>query len=221
MRKAIGGLAQLLAVMGLLLFAPAGTLRFFEAWIFLGLFFGSSLAITLYLAKRDPSLLARRVEAGPMAEKERTQRIIMGLASLSFIATILVPALDHRFRWSRAPVPVVIGGDVLVAIGFVIVFLVFKENTFTSAVVEVAAKQRVIETGPYAVVRHPMYAGGLVLVAGIPLALGSFVGLVAFAPFVAIIVWRLLDEERFLVGHLAGYPEYRKKTRYRLIPCVW
>jgi protein-S-isoprenylcysteine O-methyltransferase Ste14 len=220
-RKAAGGLAQLVVVIGLLLFAPAGTLRFVEGWIFLALFAASSLAITIYLARKDPALLERRAQAGPAAEKERSQKIIQGLASLAFVATIVVPALDHRFRWSHAPLPVVVVGDVLVALGFAIVFLVFRENTFTSAVIEVAAEQRVIDTGPYAVVRHPMYAGALVLVAGIPLALGSVVGLVVFVPFVAILVWRLLDEERFLVGHLAGYAAYREKTRYRLVPYVF
>jgi protein-S-isoprenylcysteine O-methyltransferase Ste14 len=115
----------------------------------------------------------------------------------------------------------VVAGDVLIALGFLIVFLVFKENTFTSSVIEVAAEQRVVATGPYAVVRHPMYVGGLVVVAGLPLALGSWVGLVAFPPFAAIIPWRLLDEERFLVSNLVGYSAYREKTRYRLIPHVW
>ena len=219
--KAALGLAQLSVMLGLALFAPAGTLRFVEAWVFLALFLTASLAITLYLAKSDPALLARRIQAGPMAEKERAQKIIQGVASLAFIATIVVPALDHRFGWSRIPLPAVVAGDILIALGFLVVFLVFRQNTFTSSIIEVAAEQRVIDSGPYAVVRHPMYVGGLVLVAGIPLALGSFVGLVTFPPFAAVIIWRLLDEEKFLVRHLAGYEAYREKTPYRLIPRVW
>jgi protein-S-isoprenylcysteine O-methyltransferase Ste14 len=215
------GFAQLVVVMGLSLFAPAGTLRWVEGWVFLGLFFGSSLAITLYLARKDPALLQRRTQAGPLAEKERSQKIIQGLAGISFLSTIVLPALDHRFRWSQLSLPGVIAGEALVVLGFLIVFLVFRENTFTSSVIEVATEQRVIDTGPYAVVRHPMYVGGLVLVAGIPLALGSLVGLATFPPFAALIVWRLLDEERFLVEHLAGYAAYRRKTRHRLIPYVW
>jgi protein-S-isoprenylcysteine O-methyltransferase Ste14 len=206
---------------GVALFVPAGTLHFVEAWVFLALFLTASLAITVYLAKSDPALLGRRIQAGPMAEKERAQKIIQGVASLAFLATIVVPALDHRFGWSRVPLSAVITGDILIALGFLIVFLVFKQNTFTSSTIEVAAEQRVIDSGPYAVVRHPMYVGGLVLVAGIPLALGSFVGLVTFPPFAAVIIWRLLDEEKFLVGHLAGYEAYREKTPYRLIPRVW
>jgi protein-S-isoprenylcysteine O-methyltransferase Ste14 len=220
-RKATWGLVQLVAVMGLLLFGPAGTLRFAEGWVFLALFSGASLVITIYLAKRDPALLERRLQAGPVAEKEWSQKFVQGFASIAFVSTLVVPALDHRFKWSRAPLPAEIVGDGLVGLGFLVVFLVFRENTYTSSVIEVAPEQRVIDTGPYAVVRHPMYVGGLVLVAGIPLALGSVVGLVTFPPFVAVIAWRLLDEERFLGSHLAGYAAYQAKTRHRLIPHVW
>jgi protein-S-isoprenylcysteine O-methyltransferase Ste14 len=189
--------------------------------VFLALFVTASLAITVYLAKKDPALLARRTEAGPVAERELSQKIIQGVASVAFLSTIVVPGLDHRSGWSRAPLPAVIFGDALVGLGFLIVFRVFRENTYTSSIIEVAADQRVINSGPYAVVRHPMYVGGLVLVAGIPLALGSFVGLVTYPCFAAVIVWRLLDEEKFRVGHLAGYAAYREKTPYRLIPRVW
>jgi protein-S-isoprenylcysteine O-methyltransferase Ste14 len=219
--KAALGLAQLAIMLGLALFAPAGTFRFVEAWVFLALFLTASLAITIYLAKKDPALLERRTQAGPVAEKERSQKVIQALASVSFLSTIAVPGLDHRFGWSHAPLPAVIVGDFFVLVGFLIVFLVFRENTFTSSVIEVTVEQRVVETGPYAVVRHPMYAGGLVLVAGIPLALRSVVGLLTFPPFVAMIVWRLLDEERFLLHHLSGYAAYRERSQYRLIPRVW
>src|SRR3984885_15148370 len=162
--KAALGFAQLSAMLGLALFVSAGTLRFVEAWVFLALFLAASLAITVYLAKSDPALLERRTQAGPVAEKELSQKIIQGVASLAFVATIVVPALDHRFGWSRVPLPVVIMGDLLVALGFLIVFLVFRQNTFTSSIIEVTAEQRVIDSGPYAIVRHPMYVGGLVLV---------------------------------------------------------
>jgi protein-S-isoprenylcysteine O-methyltransferase Ste14 len=189
--------------------------------VFLAVFFGASLAITVFLATTDIALLERRTQAGPIAEKELSQKIIQGFASLAFASTIVVPALDHRCHWSHVPWPAVVTGDTLVALGFLIVFLVFRENTFTSSVIEVAAEQRVIDTGPYALVRHPMYLGGLVLIAGVPLALGSLVGLAMFVPFAGIIVWRLLDEERFLVSQLAGYARYRDKVRFRLIPHVW
>ncbi len=221
MLKAAMGLANLVVVLALVLFGSAGTLRFVEGWVFLGLFAAASLAITLHLASKDPALLERRTQAGPVAEKERSQKIIQGVASVSFLSTVVVPALDHRFGWTHAPLVVAIVGDVLVGLGFALVFHVFRENTFASSVIEVAAKQRVIDSGPYAVVRHPMYAGALVLVAGIPMALGSLVGLATFPPFAAVIAWRLLDEERLLVGHLAGYATYRQRTRWRLIPGIW
>jgi protein-S-isoprenylcysteine O-methyltransferase Ste14 len=219
--KALLGLTQLVVVLGLALFLPAGTVRFLEAWIFLAVFSGSSLAITLYLAKSDPKLLERRTQAGPVAEKERSQKVIQALASVAFLATLIVPALDHRMGWSRAPRVAVIAGDVLVALGFFAIFFVFRENTFTSSVIEIAPEQRVIDTGPYAIVRHPMYAGALVMFVGVPLALGSYVGLVTFVPFAAVIVWRLLDEERFLARRLVGYAAYCEKTRHRLIPGIW
>ncbi len=221
MRKAALGLINLLVVLGLALFGPAGTLGFPEAWVFLALFGGASLSITIYLARHDPALLARRTQAGPTAESEPLQKVIQAVASVSFLATLVLPALDHRFGWSRVPMPVVLLGDGLVSLGFLVVFLTFRANTFTSAVIEVATDQRVIDSGPYAVVRHPMYAGALVLVAGIPLALGSLVGLATLPAFVGVLAWRLIHEERFLAAELRGYDEYRRRTRWRLLPRVW
>jgi protein-S-isoprenylcysteine O-methyltransferase Ste14 len=220
-RQAFLGLVTLVAVVGGLLFTVAGTVRYAEAWVFLVTFFGPSLAITLYLMRRDPGLLERRVKAGPVAEQRPKQRAIQNLASGAFLAILAVPALDHRFGWSHVPLPVVAAGDVLVAVGFLVVFLVFRENSYASATIEVGAEQKVIDSGPYAVVRHPMYAGALVLLAGIPLALGSLWGLLVWPPFVAVIAWRLLDEEALLAKQLPGYAAYRGKTRYRLVPFVW
>ena len=219
--QALLGLAAMAAIVGALLFLAAGTLFYLEAWIFLGMFLGASLGVTLYLMRRDPAMLARRVKAGPVAEQRPRQRIIQALASGAFLCLLAVPALDRRFGWSRLPATIVVLGEALVAAGFVVVFRVFKENSYASAVVEVGAQQRVIDTGPYAVVRHPMYAGALVLLAGVPLALGSLWGLLALGPMAAVIVWRLLDEETFLTAQLPGYAAYCAKTRYRLIPRVW
>ncbi len=207
--------------MGAVVFLAAGTACYLRGWIFLATFGGASLAITLYLAKRDPALLERRTKAGPVAERQASQKIIQLVANFAFLAILAVPALDHRFRWSHVPLAVSIAGDALVALGFVIVFRVFVANTFTSATIEIATEQRVVDTGPYARVRHPMYAGALVLLAGVPLALGSLWGLLALVPISAVIVWRLLDEERFLTAHLPGYAEYRRKTPFRLVPRVW
>src|SRR5262249_11271043 len=219
--QAFLGLGALMAIVGVLVFVVAGTIRYAEAWVFLATFFGASLAVTLYLMRRDPKLLERRVKAGPVAEQRPRQRVIQQLASSAFLAILAVPALDRRFGWSHVPLLVVIAGDVLVACGFLAVFLVFRENSYASAVIEVGAEQKVIDTGPYGLVRHPMYAGALVLLAGIPLALGSLWGLLVLVPFAAVIAWRLLDEEAFLMQQLPGYAAYRNKTRYRLIPFVW
>jgi protein-S-isoprenylcysteine O-methyltransferase Ste14 len=219
--KAFLGLANLAAVVGVLVFVPAGTWRYREGWVFLVLFSACALAISVYLMRRDPGLLERRVAAGPIAERRTRQKVIQALASTAFLSIIVVPALDRRFGWSHVPLPLVVVGDALVALGFLIVFRVFRENTFASALIEVGTEQKVIDTGPYAWVRHPMYAGALVLLAGIPLALGSFWGLLTLPPFTGIIAWRMLDEETFLERELPGYRQYRGLVRHRLVPGVW
>src|SRR6516165_1471040 len=153
-------LAILAAVMALLLFVPVGTIHYWQAWVYLSMFMGASALTTLYLLRRDPTLLERRMRGGPTAEKRPAQRLIMLGTSLGFIALLVVPALDHRFGWSAVPPGVVVAGDVLVAIGFGLIVRVYRENTFSSATSEVAEHQTVISTGPYAIVRHPMYASG-------------------------------------------------------------
>ena len=220
-RKAFRGLLFLLLVMAALLFIPAGTLDYWQAWTFLAVYFASSLAITLYLIKNDPKLLERRMSAGPTAEKETTQKIIMLFASLGFIGLIVFPALDHRFAWSHMPPYAALAGDVLVVLGWLAIFFVFKENTFTSATIELAPDQKVISTGPYAFVRHPMYAGGIVMLLGVPIALGSWWGLLVIVAMMPALIWRLFDEEKFLARNLQGYVEYQKKVPYRLIPLIW
>ena len=207
--------------MALTLFVPAGTVYYVQGWGYLTIFFGGSALITLYLEKHDPELLKRRLSAGPTAEKEPTQKIIMLFASIGFIAFLVVPALDYRFGWSTVPTTLVVLGDILVAAGFYLIFLVYKENTFTSATIEIAADQKVIATGPYAIVRHPMYSGGLLLFVGMPLALGSYWGLLVFVATTPFLLWRLVDEERFLSKNLPGYAEYKSKVSSRLIPRVF
>ena len=203
------------------LFVAAWTLDYWQGWVFLAVFSGAALATTLYLMKTDPKLLERRVNAGPGAEKERTQNIIQILASIAFVVVIILPALDHRFAWSKVPTTAVIAGDVLVALGFFLILLVFKENTFAAGTIDVEPEQRVISTGPYALVRHPMYSGALVMLLGVPLALGSWWGLLTIVPMALVIAWRLLDEEVFLAKNLSGYSEYRNTVRYRLVPFIW
>jgi protein-S-isoprenylcysteine O-methyltransferase Ste14 len=202
-------------------FAPAWTLAYWQAWLYLAVFTTSCIAVTLYLMRHDPQLLERRIIAGPPAEKRASQRRIVALASVAFIAIPVVSALDHRFGWSSVPPAASFCGDALVAAGFAIIFLVFRENTFASAVIDVEVGQDVVSTGPYALVRHPMYAGGILLLLGEPPALGSWWGLLAVIPIAAALVWRLLDEERFLATNLHNYVEYCKHVRHRLVPRVW
>lgn len=220
-RKAFRGLLFLLLVTAALLFIPARTLDYWQAWTFLAVYFIPSLAITLYLMKHDPKLLARRMSGGPSAEKAITQKIIMSFASLGFIGLIVFPALDHRFGWSHMPPYAAVAGDALVALGWLAIFFVFKENTFTSATIELAPGQKVISTGPYALVRHPMYAGALVMLAGMPIALGSWWGLLVILAMLPALIWRLIDEEKFLANNLPGYVDYQKNVPHRLIPLLW
>ena len=207
--------------MAALMFGGGGTLDWWQAWLYLVVYFGASIAITLYLIRRDPALLARRMRGGPWAEKQPVQRVIMVLASVAFIGLTILPALDKRFGWSHMPVATVIAGNLLVAAGWLGIYRVFRENSFTSATIERAPDQRVVSTGPYAIVRHPMYSAALVMLLGAPIALGSWWGLVALAVISPALIWRIFDEEKFLAANLAGYAEYKEKVRYRLIPHLW
>ena len=219
--KTLLGFVELIIIIGLFLFAPAGSFNFWQAWVYSIIFVGSSAMITFYLWRTDPELLARRVNTGPGAEKERTQKIIQFFATILFIAFLVIPAFDHRFGWSHVPFYIVTLGDIFVALGFFLLFLVFRENAFASAIIEITADQKVITTGPYSIVRHPLYVSGLIMMLGTPLALGSWWGLLVFIPFTLGIILRLLDEEKFLSKNLPGYKEYCQKVRYRLIPFLW
>ena len=219
--RAARGLSQFLVAMALLVILPAGTLRYWQAWVFIAVFFVCTLTITAYLAINDPKLLERRMNVGPVAEKEKTQKVIMVLASIVFVATVLLPAIDHRYHWSNVPASIVILGDALIALGFGAVLYVFRENSYSASTIQVAEGQKVITTGPYAMVRHPIYGASLILMAGIPLALGSWSGLLMLVPGIEILIWRLLDEEKFLARNLPGYAQYVERVRYRLVPFVW
>lgn len=219
--KALFSVLMLALVLGVGLFLTAGTLQYWQAWVYLSVFTIASGLTTLYLIRNDPELLERRMRGGPMAEKRTTQRVIMLFTSLGFVALLVVPALDRRFGWSTIPLYAVIAGDALVAIGFYLIFRVYRENTYTSATIEVAANQKVISTGPYAIVRHPMYASALLYLLGTPLALGSYWGLLPFVAVIPFLVWRLIDEEHMLTRELPGYSQYKQRVRYRLVPGVW
>ena len=219
--RAAGKFLQLPVILALFVFLPAGTLDYWEGWLFSAVFIACSLAITLYLAVKDPQLLERRMNVGPSAEKEPTQKTIMIGALLTFAAMPVLSAIDHRLGWSSVPTPVVIFGNILIVLSYVGFYLVFRENTYGAATIQVVEGQEVISTGPYAVVRHPMYSWALLMMLGMPLALGSWYGLLVVVAGVAGIVARLLDEEQFLAGNLTGYSDYMRKVRYRLVPHLW
>lgn len=219
--RALVGFIFLFAAIATAFFGAAGTLHDGRGWLTLAVFFGCAGVITVWLWFRDQALLERRVKAGPGAEPDPMQNIVQALAGLVFLASFAVPGLDTRFGWSHANPAVSLAGDGMIAIGFLIVFLTFRENTFTAGTIEIAKGQQVITSGPYAIVRHPMYAGALVMMMGIPLALGSWFGLVPAALLVPVLVWRLMREEAFLVVHLTGYSDYRNHVRYRLVPILW
>jgi len=208
-------------VMAALIFLPAGTLNYWQGWVFFALFFGVSSAIGIYLAIHNPVLLERRMNVGPTAEKETSQKIITVFALLGFITLLVFPALDHHFGWSPVPPYVSVAGDILVLLGFLLTFVVILENSYAASTIQVAEGQQVVSTGLYAYVRHPIYAGVLPMLVGMPLALGSWWGLFGLVLIVPALIWRLIDEEKFLCNNLPGYTEYANKVKYRLIPFVY
>jgi protein-S-isoprenylcysteine O-methyltransferase Ste14 len=210
-----------LLVFGVLLFLPAGTFNFWRGWVFIAVFSISTNAIGIYLLLKDPALLERRLQAGPAAEQRPVQKIIISLALLTFIAMLVFCAFDYRFGWSPVPAVVSIIGDGLVALGLFVDLLVFRENSYGASNIRVEEKQKVITSGPYTLVRHPMYSGVLIMVLGIAPALGSWWGMAFLLITLPVLALRILDEEKALHEELAGYPEYEQKVRYRLVPYVW
>jgi len=200
---------------------PAWSLSFWQGWVYCLIFAGSQLGITLYFLRRDPALIERRMRGGARAEKEPTQKTILVWMTILAIVMLLFPGFDHRFGWSHMPTSAVILADAAVAVGFAIVFLTFKANSYASAIIEVKPDQTVASHGPYAIVRHPMYAGATLILLATPIALGSAWAIMPALGIVGGVIWRLLDEERFLSRNLPGYSEYREKSRYRLVPFIW
>jgi protein-S-isoprenylcysteine O-methyltransferase Ste14 len=208
-------------ILALLLFLPAWSLHFWQAWIYWTLFSFAVLFLTLYFLKYDPALIERRMKAGPLAEQEKSQKIIQTIVVMLMCITFVIPGFDHRFHWSSVPTSAVMTADALVLVGFLIIFFVFKENSYAAGTVQVEAHQHVISTGPYRWVRHPMYVGAVFMFLATPVALGSFWALPPAFCLVGMIAIRLLEEEKYLTKNLCGYDAYRHKVRYRLIPYVW
>jgi protein-S-isoprenylcysteine O-methyltransferase Ste14 len=220
-KGAAAGIAGLLVPLAAIIFLAAGTIYFWQGCLFWLSFSLSVITITAYLLKRDPALVERRMRAGPQAESRPRQKILQTLNLVMFVAIVMVPGIDHRFGWSETPAVIVVIANSLVMAAFGFIFIVFRENTFAASTITVERGQQVISTGPYAHVRHPMYAGGLLLIFAIPIALGSWWGLLVSAISLPLLVARMLDEESALSAELPGYDDYRRAVPYRLIPFVW
>jgi protein-S-isoprenylcysteine O-methyltransferase Ste14 len=210
-----------LAALGLLLFLPAGTLNYWQAWVFIATFVVATIFPTIYIARTNPAALQRRMRGGPRAEARTVQKVVITGALLALSTMLAFSAFDHRMGWSSAPAWVCLLGDVLVVIGLCIAFLVVFQNGYAAATVTVETGQTVVSTGVYKFVRHPMYVGNVIMMVGIPLGLGSYWGLLLVIPGVFVLVSRILDEEKMLTQELCGYGEYAQRVRYRLMPYVW
>ncbi len=207
-------------IIGLVLFLSAGTIDYWQAWVYLTVGAVTGIPVVCYIVN-DRILLENRTKLGPAAEQRPVQKIIVLLSGIPAIAAFIVPGLDHRFSWSSVPLWLSLVGDLLIIVSMWIVYRVFKENSFGSATVEIGMDQKVISTGPYAIIRNPMYLSAAVYFIGMSLALGSYWGLIASVLTVLGLVWRLFDEEKFLAQNLPGYTEYCARVRWHLIPGIF
>ncbi len=204
-----------------LIFVSAGTIHFSQGWLFCVSFSFSTVGTGVYLMSRDPALLERRMRFGPRAESRPRQKIIVAVIFAMFAALLIVPGLDHRFGWSQVPAAIVALANLLIIAAFGFFLLVLRENTFAASTITVEAGQRLISSGPYAHVRHPMYAGAALLIFAMPIALGSLWGMLPAAFAIPVLIARILDEERTLSAELPGYDDYCRAVPYRLVPLVW
>jgi protein-S-isoprenylcysteine O-methyltransferase Ste14 len=216
----VSGLAELVIV-GLMLFLAAGTFNYWQAWVLLAVFALSTWIPGVYLMRTNPVALQQRMRAGPTAENRMLQKVVLAGWYLSLAAMFVVSAFDHRFAWSRIPTAFWLVGVVLVGVGLGMKMLVVIQNSYAAATVRVEAGQKVVSTGLYGLIRHPMYAANVIMMVGIPLALDSNWGLVFVIPGMIVLALRIRDEEKLLQEELDGYRDYTRKVRYRLVPYMW
>lgn len=205
-------------MMAFLLFLPARTIYFWEAWVFMAILLIPATCVLFYLFRKDPELLEKRMK---IKEKEKEQKLLMKISSLFFIGALLIPGFDKYYHWSNIPLWLKIFGDIMVFLGYLMFVVVLMQNRHASRIIEVDEKQKVIDTGLYSVVRHPMYDAVFLIYGFAPLALGSYWMLLVNVYLIFVIVFRILNEEKVLKKELEGYKEYMQKVRYRLIPGLW
>lgn len=218
--KALTSAALGLVAFGLLLFLPAGTFHYWQAWVFLAVFALSTWIPTVYLMRTNPAALDRRMR-GPFAENRPVQQVVIAFLFICFVAMFVFSAFDHRFGWSTVPASISLIGDVLVAVGLGVAMLVVIQNSYAAVNVTVESEQALVSTGLYGLVRHPMYTGNVIMMIGVPLALGSYWGLLVVLPGLLVLALRILDEEGLLEQELRGYSEYEQQVHYRLVPYLW
>lgn len=207
-----------LLIVALLIFLPAGTLQFTYGWLFTGLLFVPMLIAGFVMFFKSPDFLAKRLD---VKEKQATQKGVVALSGLMFVVGFVVAGLDYRFGWSKMPVTVTVAASVLFLAAYILYAEVMRENAYLSRTIQVEEGQKVVDTGLYGIVRHPMYMATILLFLMIPIVLGSWYALIAFAFYPAIIIVRLKDEEDLLTRELPGYAAYKQKVKYRIIPFVW
>jgi protein-S-isoprenylcysteine O-methyltransferase Ste14 len=218
MKLVVSRLVLGIPVLLIILFLPAGTFSFWEAWVYLAILLVPMFAAMVYMINKAPELLVRRMK---FKEKEVEQKLIIKLSFIPFLLAFILPGIDRRSGWSNVPVPVIVGADILVIVGYIFVLMVFKENQYASRVIEVVSGQKVIQSGPYRIVRHPMYLGSVLMYVASPLALGSYWAVIPALFILPILMARIVNEEKVLIKELEGYSDYKLKTRYRLFPGIW
>ncbi len=217
-KKVILRFGMFIVVMGLMFFLPAGALKYWEAWVYMAILVIPMITVLFYLLKHDPELLERRMR---MKEKEPEQKTIIKIGALIFIIIYLIPGFDQRYGWSSVPVSIIIIADIIVFCGYLLFVRVLIENSYASRIVEVEQQQKVITTGPYKIVRHPLYSAVLLMYVFSPLALGSYLAMIGTVLLIFLLIARITNEEKLLSKELEGYQDYLQKTKYRLVPGIW
>jgi protein-S-isoprenylcysteine O-methyltransferase Ste14 len=216
--KALSRFIPGIIILSALMFISAGTINYWNAWLFMGELFIPMLLVLVYLIIWDPELLLKRLNAN---EKEKTQQKVVLITLIMFLSAFIISGLDYRYKWSSVPLLIVLISATMVLTGYILFFIVMRQNSYASRVVEIQEKQKVIDTGLYGIVRHPMYSAAILMFMSMPLVLGSFYALIPLLIFPFQMGIRMRNEEQILEKGLDGYIEYKKRVRYKIIPFLW